>query len=109
VITVGVAYGSKTRRAREVLFGILRDHPNVLDDPEPRVTFEQFGDSSLNFIIRAFLTRIDDRLETIHDLHTIIHERFNEEGIEIAFPQRDIHIRTDERPRQERTQQPAED
>ena len=97
VITVGVAYGSNTRRAREVLFEILRDHPNVLEDPEPRVTFEQFADSSLNFLIRACVAKLDDRLETIHDLHTTIHERLNEEGIEIAFPQRDIHIRTDER------------
>lgn len=94
LLTVGVAYGTDTRRVRELLFEILRDHPNVLEDPNPRVTFEQFADSSLNFTIRAYLAKIDDRLETIHDLHTIIHERFNEEGIEIAFPQRDIHIRT---------------
>jgi potassium efflux system protein len=89
-ITVGIAYGSDTRRVRELLADILRDHPNVLEAPEPRVTFEQFADSSLNFLIRACVAKLGDRLETIHDLHTAIHERLNEEGIEIAFPQRDM-------------------
>lgn len=94
VVTVGVAYGSDTRRARELIFEILRDQPNVLDDPTPLVTFEQFGDSTLNFTIRAYLAALDQRLETIHELHTLIHERFNAEGIEIAFPQRDLHVRS---------------
>ena len=57
------------------------------------MTFEQFGDSTLNFVIRAYLANMDGRMATISDLHTIIHERFGEEGIEIAFPQRDINIR----------------
>lgn len=94
VVNVGVAYGSDTRRARELIFEILRDEPNVLDDPVPLVTFEQFGDSTLNFAIRAYLANLDKRLETIHEVHTLIHERFNDEGIEIAFPQRDLHIKS---------------
>jgi potassium efflux system protein len=94
VINVGIAYGSNTRRAREVLFEILHDHPRVLDEPEPGVTFEQFGDSTLNLVVRAFLADLDHRLTTIHELHTAIDDRFAEEGIEIAFPQRDLHIRS---------------
>ena len=56
-------------------------------------TFEGFGDSTLNFVVRAFVSSMSVRLETIHELHTTIHEAFNREGIEIAFPQRDVHIR----------------
>lgn len=73
---------------------IARDNPNIMEDPPPSVIFEQFGDSALNFVLRAFLANVDDRMETIHQLHTDINQRFNEEGIEIAFPQRDLHLRS---------------
>lgn len=95
---VGVAYGSDTRRTTDLLKEILVEHPKVLDDPPPIICFDQFGDSTLNFTLRIYLAGIEDRLETIHDLHTLIHERFNKEGIEIAFPQRDLHIRSIEEP-----------
>lgn len=94
VINVGVAYGSDARHVRQLLQQILREHDNIMYDPTPMVTFEQFGDSTLDFVVRAYLANHDSRLETINDLHTIIHERFAEDGIEIAFPQRDINIRT---------------
>jgi potassium efflux system protein len=93
-INVGVAYASNARRVRELLFEIARAEPNVLDDPEPLVTFEEFGDSALTFLVRAYIANLDNRLETITQLHTRIHQRFAEEGIEIAFPQRDINIRS---------------
>ena len=94
VLTVGIAYGSDTRRARDVLSDILKHHTCILDDPEPLITFEQFGDSTLNFVIRAILSDMNERLNTIHDLHMQINDRFAEEHIEIAFPQRDLHIRS---------------
>ncbi len=94
VIPVGLAYGSDTDKAREVLFSIVREHPSVSKDPAPLVTFEGFGDSSLTMILRCYLPSLDDRLETIHQLHTLIHKRFQEEGIEIPFPQRDLHLKT---------------
>jgi len=94
VIQVGIAYGSDTAKARALLFEIAEQNPNVLDEPNTLVTFEQFGDSSLNFIMRAYLANMDERLETIHQLHATINERFAKEGIEIAFPQRDLHVRS---------------
>lgn len=94
VVNVGVAYGSDTDRARQLLFTILQEDADVLDDPIPLVTFEGFGDSTLNFVIRCYLPNLDNRLEVVHRLHTTIHRRFGAEGIEIAFPQRDIHVRT---------------
>jgi potassium efflux system protein len=94
VVNVGVAYGSDTERVKELLLSIVRGHPNVLDDPAPSVTFEQFGDSTLSFVVRCFLPNLENRLRVVHDLHTEIHQVFQEQGIEIAFPQRDIHLRS---------------
>ncbi len=96
-MNVGVAYGTDTNRVRELLRDITQHNENVLDDPAPIITFDQFADSTLNYTVRAFLAGVDQRLETTHQLHTEIHRRFAEEGIEIAFPQRDLHIRSDAR------------
>ena len=94
VFNVGVAYGSDIRKARSILLDILAEHPNVMDQPGPLVTFEEFGDSSLNLVVRAYLPEVDDRLSTIDGLHTVIHDRFAKAGIEIPFPQRDLHVRS---------------
>jgi potassium efflux system protein len=94
VIVVGVAYGSDTRRAREILLEVAADHPRVMDDPAPLATFEQFADSTLNLLLRCYLPNLDNRIATITDLHTDIDERFKEAGIEIAFPQQDLHVRS---------------
>jgi len=94
VVTVGVAYGTNIQKTQEILLDILNLHPTILTDPEPRVTFDLFGDSSLNFTLRAYLSDMDDRLEAIHTLHEQINNRFQEAGIEISFPQRDLHIRS---------------
>jgi potassium efflux system protein len=95
VITVGIAYGSDTQRAYEILWKLINEHPEVMDDPAPLVTFEEFGDSSLNFVVRCYLPKLDNRLMTIHELHMAIDREFRAAGIEIAFPQCDIHIRSD--------------
>jgi potassium efflux system protein len=58
------------------------------------VVFEQFGDSSLNLVLRAFLRDIESRMPTIDELHTRINREFKLAGIEISFPQRDLHIRS---------------
>ncbi|MGD9418610.1 MAG: mechanosensitive ion channel domain-containing protein [Verrucomicrobiota bacterium JB025] len=94
VIPVGVAYGTDTRRARQLLLDIASSHPNVLENPAPFASFEQFGDSTLNLNLRVYLPTMENRLATITELHSVIDERFKEAAIEIAFPQQDIHIRT---------------
>jgi potassium efflux system protein len=94
VVNVGIAYGSDTERARDLLQKIARDHPLILNDPAPLVTFEEFRDSTLHFVLRCFLPTLENRLRVIHDLHTQIHRVFREQGIEIAFPQCDIHVRS---------------
>jgi potassium efflux system protein len=94
VIPVGIAYGSDTALARRLLLEVAAERPEILDDPEPMATFEQFADSSLNIVLRAFLPDMDNRLAVISDLHSQIHRRFAEAGIEIAFPQLDLHVRS---------------
>ena len=94
LVNVGVAYGTDTRVACTLLETICDDHPQVAKDPKPVVTFDGFGDSTLNLVLRCFLTTLDVRLQTIHELHTDINERFSKAGIEIAFPQRDLHLRS---------------
>lgn len=94
VIEVGISYDSDTRRACQVLEEICRDHPLVSKELAPLITFEGFGDSALKVVMRCYLDSLDNRLQTIHELHTAINDRFREEGVEIAFPQQDLHVRS---------------
>ncbi len=97
-INVGVAYGSDTERTADILLKLAQNHPHVLRDPPPRVMLESFGDSALNFALRCFLrnvhANINDRAAVIHDLHMGIDREFRRAGIEIAFPQQDVHVRS---------------
>jgi potassium efflux system protein len=92
VIPVGVAYGADTNQARKILLDVASEHPDILDDPKPLASFEQFADSSLNLVLRAYLPTLDKRIATTTDLHTEIAKRFAEAGIEIAYPQRDLNL-----------------
>lgn len=94
VINVGVAYGTDTEKACELLRKICREHDAIKNDPAPIVTFEGFGDSTLNLVLRCYLADLDNRLLTIHELHTEINKQYFQAGIEIAFPQRDLHLRS---------------
>ncbi|MEQ9407673.1 MAG: mechanosensitive ion channel [Fuerstiella sp.] len=94
VITVGVAYGSNTELARGLLVKAATDHALVLEDPPPVATFEGFGDSCLTLLLRCFLPSLENRLKTITELHEAIDREFKANGLEIAFPQRDIHVRS---------------
>jgi potassium efflux system protein len=94
VVNVGVAYGSDIERARELLLEVAAQNAYVLKEPGPMATLEGFGDSTLNLVLRCYLPTLDNRMSVIHDLHTRIHDVFREEGIDLAFPQLDLHIRT---------------
>lgn len=94
VINVGVAYGVDTDRVRSILSRVVQEHPLVLKDPAPLVFFDRFGDSALNFQVMVFLPNFDNRVQAIHELHTAVHRVLGDAGIEIPFPQRDLHVRT---------------
>ena len=91
-ITVGVAYGTDVDRALDLMREAAEEHERVLDDPKPILSFEGFGDNSLTLILRVFLASIDYRLSTITELHKAINRKFAQAGINIAFPQRDVHM-----------------
>jgi potassium efflux system protein len=93
-IHVGVSYDSDPDLACSLLRDVCRNHPNVMSSPEPTAFFEKFGDSTLDLTARLFLANLDKRLPTRHDLHTQIRKTFSDAGIEISFPQRDLHLRT---------------
>jgi potassium efflux system protein len=95
LVRVGVAYGTDTRRVGEILREICRNTPHILKEPGPIVTFDEFGDSTLNFAVRFYLATLDNRFATVNELHNAIAERFAEENIEIAFPQVDVHMKSD--------------
>ena len=92
--TVGVAYGSDVARAKKIIFDICRDHPSIVDDPPTSITFQEFSDSSLNLVVRTFLGEVNSRLPVIDALHSQINAAFEEAGIDIAFPQRDLNLRS---------------
>jgi potassium-dependent mechanosensitive channel len=92
-IKVGIAYGSDTGLAKELIMNVARAHEHVLNDPEPVVYFVGFGDSSLDFELRAHCPNMDSFLVVRDAMHTGIDAAFRQHGIEIPFPQRDIHMR----------------
>ncbi|WP_296897238.1 mechanosensitive ion channel domain-containing protein [Thiohalocapsa sp.] len=94
VVPVGVEYGSDTRKALQILADVARENEHVLEDPAPLITFEGFGNDALTLVLRCYLQDMDYRLDTITALHQAIDDRFRAAGIGIAFPQRDLHIRS---------------
>ncbi len=94
VVKVGIAYGSDTEKALRLMRDIIDEHPDVMKDPEASVLFLGFGDSALDFEVRVYVEDRLRRLSLTHDLHMRIDQAFRREGIEIAFPQRDLHLRS---------------
>ncbi len=92
-ITVGVSYGTDVERLREVLLEVAAGHPAVLKKPAPQVHFANFGDSSLDFELRVFLRNIGNRIAISSELRYAIWSAFRDAGIEIPFPQRDLHVK----------------
>jgi small-conductance mechanosensitive channel len=92
-VNLSVAYGSDVDRLREVLMEIATKHPKTCDDPEPRVRFRTFGESSINFQLMFWIEEPALRGRVLDALNTAIYKRLREEGIEIPYPKRDLYIR----------------
>ena len=91
-IKVGVAYGTDVGKVREIITKIVDRHPDVLKEPAAVIIFEEFGDNSLNFVVRCCTSSIARRWHLIDEINSAINEAFEREGIEIPFPQRVVHM-----------------
>lgn len=92
VVSVGVAYGSDIDRVEKVLLEAIANTPMVLKEPAPTVMFCGFGDSALNFDIYIFVHELSERISVRHSVHRNIYDALRANGIEIPFPQRDVHV-----------------
>ncbi|MEJ2491755.1 MAG: mechanosensitive ion channel [Desulfuromonadales bacterium] len=87
----GIAYSDDVEKAEQVLMQILKDHEKVLEEPEPVVRLHELGDSSVNFIVRPWVLK-EDYWEVYWDVTRTVKLRFDEVGLSIPFPQRDVHL-----------------
>ena len=94
VVKIGVAYGSDPGQVTQLLLKAAHDQPEVLRDPAPSACFVDFGNSNLDFELHMFLAGLDKFSAVRHNVNMSIELLFREAGIEMAFPQQDIHIRT---------------
>ena len=92
-VPVGVSYASDVERVRETLFEVAESHPEVARRPEPVVLFTAFGDSALDFELRCFVPQAGEVFRIATEIRFEIVRLFRERGIEIPFPQRDVHLR----------------
>jgi potassium-dependent mechanosensitive channel len=94
IVPIGVAYGSPVERVKEILVESALMLEDVLNEPPPEALFLNFGDSALDFELRMWVGNIRRRLFVRSAVLTEVNRRFAEEGIEVPFPQRDLHVRS---------------
>jgi small conductance mechanosensitive channel len=92
-IAVGISYGADIGKARRVALEVLRAHPLVLKNPEPVAEVNSFGESSVNLVLRPWATP-DDYWKAFFELNRQVKEAFDKNGVEIAFPQMDVHMKS---------------
>ncbi|HSG67496.1 MAG TPA: mechanosensitive ion channel domain-containing protein [Bacteroidales bacterium] len=93
-VIAGVSYGSNPHRVKELFDKILNEHPDILKDPAPRVLFNDMGESSLDFRLLFWTSSFEEWLRIRSEVIFNIFDTLKAEGIEIPFPQRDLHIRS---------------
>lgn len=92
---VGVSYKEDPAVIRKLLLEVAHENPGVLKHPKPDVLFNQYGDSSLDFILRVWTNQYSDTPQILKSqLYYSIFEKFKEHGIEIPYPQRDLHLKS---------------
>lgn len=91
---IGVAYGSDIDQVIEILASVAANNAEICESPAPRVRFRTFGESGLGFELLCWIERPVDRGRLSHELNCAIYKAFAQNGIEIPYPQRDVHVRT---------------
>ena len=93
VIPFGVAYGSNISKVKKIVKSELKKINNLEKDSEIIVRFLEMSDSSLNFKAYFYVDSFEHRIDSVDEANTRIYESFNRNGIEIPFPQRDVHMK----------------
>jgi potassium efflux system protein len=93
-ITLGVPLGTDTDLACRLIREICQHHPNVMSDPPATAHVDSFQEGMVTIVVRLFQEKLDSRLDTRHEIYTEIARRFRDAGIELALPQRDLHLRS---------------
>jgi potassium efflux system protein len=93
-LPVGVAYGANPSTVQEVLLNVSDQHPKILSMPAPQVFFTEFGDSSLNFELLIWIAEPHLQWVIRSELYFALEAALRDRGIEIPFPQRDLHVRS---------------
>jgi small-conductance mechanosensitive channel len=94
VMPIGVKYGTDMKKVLAILEQVASENPDVVDSPPPSAVFTEFGDSSLNFEIRVWIADVALRFKVRSAIGVAIADAFHAAGIEIPFPQRDLHLRS---------------
>ena len=98
-LPVGVGYGSDPELVRKLLLTAADQHPHILKQPAPDVIFTDYGDNSINFMLRIWTSEQSHTPAILKsDLYFALFRAFGENGIELPFPQRDLHIRSSDIP-----------
>jgi small conductance mechanosensitive channel len=90
-LVFGISYTDDIPKAEKIMEEILESHPKILKDPEPVVKLHTLGESSVDFVVRPWV-KTDDYWDIHWDVTRAVKMRFDEEGISIPFPQRDVHV-----------------
>lgn len=106
-VLVGVAYGTDPERVIDLLVGSAQEHPDILERPAPTALFLGFGESSLDFSLRAWTAQSTNYRRVRSELTLAVNAAIVEAGIEIPFPQRDLHVRSAESGAEEMVAQPT--
>ncbi|MBE9118969.1 mechanosensitive ion channel [Lusitaniella coriacea LEGE 07157] len=107
-IPVGVAYGSPLETVQTILLDAAKEHRDVLSQPPPYVLFTGFGDSSLDFELMVWIIEPTKQFRIKSDLYFLIEAQLRDRGVEIPFPQRDLHVRSGSLPEEQLPSQLAD-
>jgi potassium efflux system protein len=93
-LLIGVSYSSDPHKVKEILLNIIENHPDIESDPTPNVLFKELGDSSLNFRMLFWTREYDQWIRIKSDVLFQVFDDLKAAGIEIPFPQNDLHLRS---------------
>jgi small conductance mechanosensitive channel len=89
--TFGVGYGDDAEKTKAVLRKLIDEDSRILQDPEPFIALSELADSSVNFVVRAWVNAAD-YWAVFFDMNDKVYKTFDKEGLNIPYPQMDVHV-----------------